>query len=90
MKIKILASSRGKTPSCYVNRVFELTKTIAVGDPMPTVGNGKTFSTFSAYTSTMKNGKPVLFTHYSAEPRWFVRRPDRSAGTWLYNVEIVG
>lgn len=79
--IKVNESSRGKTPSCYVNKTFNLT----YAGP-----NG----TMHSYMANLKNGTAIRFTYFpeypSDSPRWFVRKGTSFAGTWLHDVTVVG
>lgn len=78
--IKILESSRGKVPSCYVNKTFEV-KQVSFSGHID-VGCDK----WVGKTST---GKEIAFSRYGWSPdKLFVTREGFARGTWCYNFEI--
>lgn len=93
MKIKIIESSRGKTPSVYVNKTFEVVQTGKVGDPAPSLRpdpeTGKQELTWDSYEGLTTTGRRIRFTVYAKWPtQLFVHRDGFSKGTWVYGFEI--
>lgn len=95
-KLTIKASHRGKVPSCYVGKTFdlELRAQVRIGHNLE--GGRVADSEWDSYTATMKNGKTLFITHYfsdmsrdGSELHWFVRREGSFAGTWLYEVTAI-
>lgn len=90
MNLTVKESSRGETPSKYVNKTFTLVEAgrIREGDVIgDRVYKGEGWD---SYTAQLKNGKTLHFTRYinSKGPEWFVRQEGCTRGTWLYEVEI--
>ncbi len=79
--LTVLASIRGKVPSVYVGKTFDL---IYRGTSVSENGS------CDRYSSTMKSGKEVWITRHHltdpSGPQWFIHRPEYARGTWLYDV----
>lgn len=85
MKITILASSRGKVPSVYVGKTFEVTQIVRVGDALCTGP-----ATWNAYEGVTSTGRNIRFTDYAAadwadgvRPTMIVHREGFVRGTWI-------
>lgn len=90
MKIRVQESSRGKVPSKYVNKVFELVFCSRVRNGDATDRGPYKLDGFDSYTGKTKSGKTLHFMKLAGEQRgpvWFVRQEDCCRGTWLFDVE---
>lgn len=95
-RITIMESSRGKVPSVYVGKTFEVTQTTRRGDELPTVRKNPDGSyaraSWDAYEGTTTTGRKVSFTIYhefkADSPKLFVRREGFGRGTWVHEYEL--
>jgi hypothetical protein len=93
MKIKINETMRGKVPSCYVGKTFEVVQTGRVGDHCPSLRKdtpGGQFLTWDSYEGVTSTGRKITFVRYARWPtQLMVSRSGFSRGTWIYDFEII-
>jgi len=86
MRITIKASSRGKVPSVYVNKTFEVIRTRQVGDPIEIRGKMIPCS-WDSYEGVTSTGRKIRFTLFASLPncacRLQVEREGFVRGTWI-------
>ena len=90
MRITIKASTRGKVPSVYVGKTFDVVQVTKAGDELPTCrkNDDGTFrrATWDAYEGITSTGRKISFTHYQNndwEMKLIVHREGFARGTWI-------